>query len=488
MTLGSLPALELDQQVRGALLVLGLVATQIFFACAVLLRPQKRNSSSLAWILVILMVPVAGVLAFLVFGEVHLGKKRLRRHRDIVQRIRAACSEHWEGEAPPELELQHRTLADLAYHVGETTPHGGNHLELIAETERVIDALIADVDGARDHCHFLYYIFMPDASGRRVAEALVRAVGRGVRCRLLVDAVGSARLLDSPLCRELRAGGVELVPALPTKLRLTTGRIDLRNHRKIAVIDGTVGYTGSHNLADAAFATKPRYAPWVDATVRIQGPAVRDLHELFVQDWYLERNESLEKLLAISPPSLPGGVPIQVLGTGPHTNTDALVHLIQAAFHLAREELILTTPYFVPDDGTLDAMKTAALRGVRTQLVVPRRNDSHLVAAASRSFYEPLLEAGVEIYEYNRGLLHAKTITIDHDGAIVSTANLDRRSFELNFEVSLSVYDSDFARKLRALQHSYVEDSERIDATGWSGRRWIDRIAHNAAGILAPIL
>jgi len=479
---------EMKESLRGALIVLAIVAVQIVLAGAVLLRPQKRQSSSLAWILVILTLPGLGALAFFLFGEVRMGTKRVRRHRDIVQRIRTARIEQWQGEVPPELPKAYRPIAALAYLIGETTPHGGNRLQLLAGTEDVIESLVRDIDRAERHCHLLYYIYMPDASGQKVAQALIRAAGRGVQCRLLVDAVGSARLLDSMLKRELRKGGVDVVAALPTHLRLSAGRIDLRNHRKIAVIDGLVAYTGSHNVADAAFATKPRFAPWVDATVRVQGPAVRDLQELFIQDWYMDKDESHEDLLAISPPEEVGGVPVQVMGTGPNCKNDALVQLMQAAFHTAREELILTTPYFVPDEGTLDALATASLRGVSTILVVPRRNDSWLVGAASRSFYEPLLEAGVEIFEYTKGLLHAKTITVDRNGALVSTANLDRRSFELNFEVSLSVYDSDFASHLRFLQRSYMEDSEPIDASRWSGRRWPRRIAHNAAGILAPLL
>jgi len=215
---------------------------------------------------------------------------------------------------------------------------------------------------------------------------------------------------------------------------------------------------------------------------------VRDLQELFVQDWYMETGETLDECLCSATPPRPNGIPVQVIGTGPDSRHEAVVRLIQASFHLAREELILTTPYFVPDEGTLDALLTAAERGVRAVLVVPQRNDSRLVAAASRSLYEPLLESGVEIHEYTRGLLHAKTITVDRRLALVSTANLDRRSFELNYEASLVVYDADFASRLCHLQRSYLEASVPIDPAAWSRRRWPVKILDNAAGILAPIL
>jgi cardiolipin synthase len=470
-------------------LFLASIAIQVVLAALVLLRPPRRQSSALAWILVILVVPAGlGAVAFLLFGEVHIDRRRRRRHREIVDRVHRTTTAHWAEVRPPDLADRLKPVVGLAYRVAETDPRGGNEVQLIADSEAFGEALVRDIDDARQHCHVLTYTFLTDSIGRRLAGALLRAAERGVECRLLVDAVGSATFLDSRLRRELARGGVQVVAALPTRIRFSNARIDVRNHRKIAVIDGQIGYTGSHNVAEAAFAIKPKFAPWVDATVRIAGPVVRDLQELFVQDWYMDTDESLEQVLRIAPREREHGIALQVMGTGPSSRNDALIQLIQTAFHMAREELILTTPYFVPGEGTIDAMTTGAMRGVRTQLVVPQRNDSFLVGAASRSYYEPLLDAGVEIYEYTRGLLHAKTITVDRNAALVSTANLDRRSFELNFEVSLAVYDSDFASQIRFLQRSYIEDSVRIDPSQWLERGWMKRIAQNAAGALAPIL
>jgi cardiolipin synthase len=207
-----------------------------------------------------------------------------------------------------------------------------------------------------------------------------------------------------------------------------------------------------------------------------------------VQDWYLDTDESLDEVLEIMPPAEEGGVATQVMGTGPNSYNEALRQLHLSAFHLAEEELILTTPYFVPDEATLIALRTAARRGVETTLIVPARNDSPLVAAASRSLYQPLLEAGVRIFEYEKGLLHAKTFTVDRNLALISTANLDRRSFELNFEASMMVYDSDFASELRFLQTSYLSDSRRVEPGRWRRRPWPRRLWQNAAGMLGPLL
>ncbi len=471
-----------------ALVFLAVAAVQLLLAGLVLVRPPQRQSSALAWILLILLLPGIGAACFLLFGDVRMGRRRRQRHREIVTRVRAALARHPCPARTAELPDVQRPIANLGYLVGESEARSGNRLELHGDTARFVAALVADLDAATHHVHLLTYIFLADESGRTVAAGLVRAAARGVRCRLLVDAAGSRPFLRSTLRRELERGGVRVVAALPRSLGIGSARIDLRNHRKIVVVDGRVAWTGSHNVADASFAPKPRFAPWVDATVRIDGPAVRDLQELFVQDWYMETGETLDECLALAPLQHETGIPVQVIGTGPDSRHEAVVRLIQAAFHLAREELILTTPYFVPDEGTLDALLTAAERGVRTVLVVPQRNDSLLVGAASRSLYELLLGSGVEIHEYTRGLLHAKTITVDRDLALVSTANLDRRSFELNYEVSLVVYDSDFASRLRFLQRSYLDASEPIDPARWARRGWRRKIAQNAAGVFAPIL
>lgn len=457
---------------------------------AVLLR-RRPSSQTLAWILVIVGLPLVGTLLYLMLGEIKLGSRRIRRHREIMDRIQASppfvAADH--SALRPKLPPKFQQIATLGEAVSEVDALGGNTLRLIGDADLWIDSLVADIDEAQFHCHLLFYIYLADHTGRRVAEALARAAGRGVHCRLLVDAVGSKLFLRSPLRRELERAGVCVVAALAVNpLRMLFYRIDLRNHRKIVVIDGSVGYIGSNNIADPSFAIKARYAPWVDCMVRVQGPVVWDLQMLFVEDWYLDTDESLEELLNIQPLATPDGVPSQVIGTGPNSFNEGLRQLLQAAMHSAREELIITTPYFVPDDAMVSAVSAAARRGVHTTLVLPARNDSPLVAAASRSYYQYLLDSGVHIHEYHKGLLHAKTITADRRLGVVSTANLDRRSFELNFEVSLVVYDADFASQLRFLQQSYLTDSIPVALSEWRQRSVPRKLLHSAASLLSPLL
>ncbi|MFT7463081.1 MAG: cardiolipin synthase [Pseudohongiellaceae bacterium] len=469
------------------------LAIELLVRCALVLfilgRKNRNSTTSLAWVVLIITLPIVGALSYLLVGEARLGKRRLARHRRIVTQTR---NEGWTHGAKGLYPIIKKTLepqASLVESVGGFALRGGNAVELIGDTDKCIASMVADIDQSVDHCHMLFYIMLGDSSGTAIAEALIRAAQRGVECRLLLDAVGSKALLAAPLVTDMRDAGVSVVSALPANLvRAALSRLDLRNHRKVAVIDGQLAYTGSQNIADAAFAPKPKFAPWVDAMLRIRGPAVRDLQELFIEDWYLDSDESLVHKMDIDPPMIEDGVVMQIVPTGPGDHHEGLRLISQSAFHLAREEIQLTTPYFVPAEPEVDALCVAARRGVRTRLVVPARNDSPLVAAASRSRYEQLLEAGVEIYEYTKGLLHAKTMTIDRELAMVGTANFDRRSFELNFEVSALLYDKDFAGQLRFLQRSYMSDSIQVDRNTWLKRGYMRRLSENALGMFSPLL
>jgi len=473
------------------LLVVGEWCFRLLMVSIVLLRRNARSETSLTWITVILALPLIGTALFLTFGLTRLGRRRVRRYREIIARVEHPDNRvrHETASMRHDMSRSDRQLAQLAESLGASPAIGGNSLALMGETDDVIDRIIADVDAATDHCHLLFYIYLPDETGQRLARHLIDAAQRGVTCRLLVDGLGSRSFLRSRLRRKLRAGGVQVAEALPVNpVRLLLSRIDLRNHRKIVVVDGAVGYTGSQNIANADFAPKARYAPWVDAMVRIHGPAVRDLQILFVEDWFLDTNESLEHLLRVSPPIHPDGVPVQVYATGPTKSAEAMRTLVQASIQMAREELVLTTPYFVPDEALTSALCTAARRGTEVTLILPERNDSTLVALASRAYYGSLLEAGVRIRKFRNGLLHAKTLTIDRHIAIITSANIDRRSFDINFEAGVVVYDSDFASELRFLQSHYMEQSVPVRAKEWANRHFMNRVAENGAALLSPLL
>lgn len=464
---------------------------RLLLALAVLMQQGLGPTGRLAWLVVGFAFPLIGAPAYLLFGRARLGVLRRRRYAAVCRAIgaaelRRAARAREPLESPPP---QFVRLAALVERGGGQPVRGGNRLDLFDGADGFLAALEQDLDGARRRAHLVFYIWLDDAAGRRIAAALVRAASRGVHCRVLLDSVGSRKFLGTETCSELRACGVEVVEALPARLwRLPLARLDLRNHRKIAVIDGEIGYTGSQNLAEASFALKPKFAPWVDLMIRIEGPAVHDLEALFAQDWVMETDADPAVLLTPCAASRPSGSQIQIAGTGPVGQNEAMRELTLTALHSAQEEVILTTPYFVPDSPVFHALMATARCGVSTTLVVPARNDSRWIAAASRAYYQGLIEAGVQIYEYEPGLLHAKTLTVDRGLSLITTANMDRRSFDLNFEVSSVVYDEDFCSRLRMLQRSYLGRSRPVNAEEWNARPAWRRLVENAAGLLTPLL
>lgn len=473
-----------------SLLYFAEIAFRVTMVVVVLARRRNNPSATLAWIMLIVALPIIGAVLYIMIGDISLGRRARERHSDIVAHM--TMLEAKLIDDPPDrpvIEDRFLPVSRLAEHVSERPPRAGNRLQLLNDTAAVIQAMVEDIGEARRHCHLLMYIYLNDHSGRRVGEALIAAAERGVTCRVLVDAVGSRPFLRSDLCRRMRAAGVQVVAALPVNpLRMLFARIDLRNHRKILIVDSRIGYTGSQNIADPEFAPKRRFAPWYDCMVRAEGHVVADLQMLFIEDWHLDTEEELDEAIQARPDAFETGVTAQVVGSGPNSPTEAMRNVMLTAVHAAQDELIITTPYFVPDASTVSALCTAAQRGVDTHLVLPARNDSPLVAAASRSHYATLLEAGVNIHEFRGGLLHVKTLTVDRDLGIVGSANLDRRSFEINFEVAMVVFDTDFASELRFMQRSYMHQATVIALADWRERGRLRQIIDNAAGLMSPLL
>ena len=468
------------------------VALQIVFVARALLRPHREPASRLAWVVVILVAPVFGMLAYMLFGETNIGRRRIARMRQALARL-PAFTEIGRHEAETEEDIPERYLP--IFRVGASISGfpavTGNRGKLLGDSDDVIDHLVADIDAARHHVHICFYIWLADNNGLRVAEALKRAAGRGVTCRAMADDLGSRAMIRSPHWAAMAEAGVRLAAALPIGFALSRplkGRIDMRNHRKIVVIDNAITYCGSNNCADAAFAIKPRFAPWVDAMIRFEGPIVRQNQHVFAADWMGHVKEDLSPLFDEPLGEIGEGFPAQVIATGATVRYSAMPEMFESLMYAARRELVITTPYYVPDEPIQAALCASARRGVDTTIVLPARNDSWIVAAASHSYYAQLLDAGVRIYEYVGGLLHTKSLTVDGEVTLIGSANIDRRSFELNFENNILFVDKALTAAMRARQARYIAASTPVDAadvTGWPRSRvlW-----NNAVAMLGPVL
>lgn len=470
------------------------LAIRVGLSLRVIMR-KRAPSVSFSWLVVILLIPFGGAITYLLFGESRIGERRANRlitSRPMINEwtkaLQSKAEIDWDLINPCCSPLERQALAATGI---PAMP--GNSLELIEGADRFFQLLIEDIRKAQSSCYLEFYILSQGGLVDALIDALLAARKKGVVCRVLLDSIGSKPFLRSRVAARLRQGGVTLVEALPAGLlRALFVRIDLRNHRKIAIIDGEIAYTGSQNLVDPRFFRQGNgWGEWIDAMVRITGPVVELLTAAFMFDWLLEGRQQLTEYAGttdIHPVDPAGSALVQLAPSGPGFGEDTIHNLLLTTLYAARRELILTTPYFVPDNAILAALKSAAQRGVAVTIIVPQKNDSRLVHYASRARYEALTAAGVRIMTFTGGLLHTKTITVDGDFCLFGSVNLDMRSFWLNFEMTLFLYDKDFTGQVRELQHRYLQAATQHDAASFQSRSFGQRLLENFALLVSPLL
>jgi cardiolipin synthase len=446
-----------------------------------------------AWIFIVMTFPVMGISLYLLIGERPVGRtltrKIKRMNREYAQITQQMCQEYAGDRA--KLPFEARALSILAESKNGTPVVAGNKIELHTNSLAVLQVFIDEINQAKESLHLEFYIWALGGDADRVGEALIAAAKRGVTCKVLLDSLGSKDWFKSNWPNRFRNAGIQVTEALPIQIgRFQFRRADIRLHRKIFVIDGSIVWTGSMNLVDPrTFKHDSGVGEWVDAMVRVEGPIAAQFELTFSFDWSVD-NPKINHFNDRSPPTSArqGGVIAQELASGPVYRDDILCQVMLSAIIDAREELTITTPYFGPDDGLLQALMASARRGVNVTLIVPKLNDSTLVAWSSKSFYQDLLTSGVKIAEFKGGLLHTKSSLIDKRIAIFGSVNFDQRSFRLNFEISLIVYDRDFCANLESLVQSYLEQSDYIDRVVWAKRPSWHHYLENAAHLTSPLL
>lgn len=473
-----------------ATVVLGFAEAAVLIRA--ILRPHREPASRIAWAVVIVALPIVGILAYLLLGEVRISLRRRVRGREIEAKLPRPRGD--EALAEQIAGGFYRAPFALGRSINDLPPTDGNQVMLAADSNAAIDAMVDDIDAATATVHLCAYIWLADTNGLKIKDALVRAAARGVTVRAMADALGSRLFIRSRHWRQLSDSGVHVLVALPVGNPLWTfirGRVDLRNHRKLLILDNRIAWCGSQNFADPEFRIKPRYAPWVDVMSRWQGSVARHCQYLFVSDWLGDGGDDISGLLAEpwrADEQSDGGAIAQVIATGPTVRYDSMPSCFAELMHSARSELVVTTPYFVPDDQVLFALTSAARRGVETILILPKRNDSIVVAGTSRSYYQDLVGAGVKLFEYRCGLLHAKTMVVDRKVGLIGSANLDRRSFELNFENNILFADEDFAVVLRSRQDHYLADCDPVTQADVDNFGIVYRLWQNSLAMMSPIL
>lgn len=474
--------------------------------CVVRVLYRQRNTgAAFAWLIILFVFPLFGVAAYLLVGEPRLGMARAKRVEQMNVFYRKFAERHFHDEdldTRNKMRRRYQGIANVAASVTGLAASNNNAMRLLTQTDEIVDAMLADIQAARQTCALAFYIIEPQGRIQTLLAAVRDAAKRGVECTILADAVGSSAFFGSEWEGSLKDAGVRIVPALPVGvLKTFFSRSDLRNHRKILIVDNLIAYTGSFNLVD------PRYfkqgagvGEWVDVMMRCRGTVVLEMAAVFYADVAVETDEHLvevqheieqldgkiPELLALKRQS--GDAVAQVIPSAPDQSDPVIYETIVCAIHAAKTRVTITTPYFVPDELLLTALTTAAKRGVEVVLILPEKVDSFLVRWASRAYYPKLLAAGVKIALFHGGLLHAKTLVVDEDYALFGTVNMDMRSFFLNLEISLAIYDAEIARSIAKVQQGYLRDSRYISVSRWQRREKIWGLVENTVRLFSPLL
>lgn len=445
---------------------------------AVIVIPFRRRATAAAWLLLLFFLPIPGLILFLLIGQPKFPRERIEQFRNTV---RPFFDRVGEALAPTQVDPP-SPIAVLSQHLGLFPAVGANAVQLIGDYDEVIRRLIADIDAAKTRVFLLVYIFADDPVGQSVVAALGRAVKRGVDCRVLVDPVGSSHWIRGTE-RCLRDAGVKYRAPLPWHWLRRRTRRDMRNHRKLFIIDGCIGYSGSQNIVAKDFR---RGVVNRELVARCSGPIAAEMEAVFFGDWHLETGDHPPPL--IGPPSAKGDAILQLLPSGAEYPLEGFETLLVWQLHQARERAVIVTPYFIPDEDVLGAMRTAAARGVEVDLVVSKVIDQRLVNLAQRSYYDDLLSCGVRIHLFRDFLLHAKNVGIDGRLGILGSSNVDLRSFQLNEEVSLILLDERSTAALAAVQKAYIEGSEEVRLESWRQRGRPAMVLENLARLISPLL
>ena len=474
-----------------ALDVLGLVVRAVALA---VVPVNRRPSSAMAWLMLIFALPYVGIVAFLLIGSPKLPADRRRRQREVNRLIaeRTAAMPVVPSTDPGPDWLA--PVVALNRELGALPLVTGNRAELIEEYDASLQAMTDAVDAARRFVHVEFYILASDATTAPFFAAMERAVQRGIPVRVLYDHVGSLRVPRyRRTVRHLRRIGVQWRPALPVQpWRLRYQRPDLRNHRKLLVVDGEVAFVGSQNLIDRSYlkrANLRRGLQWQELMVRLEGPIVGSVNAVFATDWHSERGEAWEgEILPGDPAEAPTTLECQVVPSGPGFDNENNLRLFNSLIYNARRRVSITSPYFVPDESLLHAVTTAAQRGLDVELFVSEIGDQPLVFHAQRSYYEALLRAGVRIWRYPApSILHAKHLTIDDEVSVIGSSNMDMRSFDLNMELSLLVSGRDFAQRLGTVQDHYRALSRELTLEEHRRLRLPSRVLDNLARLTSAL-
>lgn len=477
------------------IIVFVLVYIVIILTVAIIIINSTTSSKALAYLLLIILFPIVGVIIYFAIGKnyrIHkLYSKKLKIDRNTFPHLEESLLK-FNQQIFKEREEEFGNFINLArFKPTESILTGNNDVELLINGEVKFHKVLESIQQAKKFIHIEYYIFKDDTIGNRIGDLLKQKAKEGVQVRLIYDDFGSKGIRKS-FVNELKKHGVEAFPFYKIKLLAFANRINYRNHRKIIVIDGIIGYVGGINISDKYINPNPDNLYWRDTHLKITGAAVLALQRIFIADWNFCAKQSIGVDLTYFP--LPVGDPIpdqqmvQIVFSGPDSDHPSIMYAMIQAILSSKKEILITTPYFVPNNSFINAIKIARMSNVSIQLLVPGVSDSFVVNATCNSYYKELLELGVDIYKYKKGFVHAKTMVCDNFLSTVGTANLDQRSFDLNFEVNAFIYDADFSNKLSTQFYQDIKDAEQLHLKHWENRSYPIQFLERVVRLFSPLM
>lgn len=463
-----------------------------------ILMNARSGSKALAYLALIALVPILGIIFYLSFG-INYRKNKIYTRKILQDDRLSALIQNALNQRFKEVSLEHKADLEYFYPLAKMIQEDArnifsddNHVDVLINGEQKFPRLLEDLRNAQEHIHIQYYIYDNDVIGNEIADILIEKHQAGVEVKFIYDDFGASSIRKT-LVRRLKAAGVPNYPFYKIKLIALANRLNYRNHRKIVVIDNKVGYVGGINVADKYINQEKSKGYWRDTHLRIEGLSVLSLQMVFLGDWQFCADENIENITKYFPRNDLSGNEygdkvVQVISSGPDSNYPSILFALNRAILLSKKTVWLTTPYFIPEETLTDALIMASLSGVDIKLLVPMHSDSTFVNTCASSHYEEMLEAGVEIYRYTKGFVHAKTMVCDDKIAFVGTANLDQRSFDLNFEVNAVVYNKELAQQL---SNAFMEDlrhAEKLEYSDWMQRpRW-RRLVERVLYLFSPLM
>ncbi|MEQ6377866.1 cardiolipin synthase [Bacillaceae bacterium S4-13-56] len=466
----------------------------ILFGIALIFLERRDASVTWAWLMVLMFIPVIGFMVYLLFGR-RLNRKHIFKwdqfdQLGVQEQVQSQLSS-LRNETFSFVNKASEKNKDLIYMFlqnDEAVLTQNNDVQIFLDGKEKFSSLMEDLKKAKDHIHIVYYIIRDDFIGQKIGEILAQKAREGVEVRVLYDALGSKSLKKSSI-RQLQKAGVEMEAFFPSKFAMINPRINFRNHRKLVIVDGIIGYTGGFNIGDEYLGMSKKFGYWRDSHLRIEGDAVQSIQTRFLLDWnQASRRHIVNRSRYYPPISAEGNVGIQVVTSGPDSDWEQIKNGYLKVIMSAKKYVYIQTPYFIPDASVLDALRVASLSGVDVRIMIPKMPDHPFVYWATYSYVGELLNAGVKIFIYQKGFMHAKTIVADDVVSSVGTANIDVRSFRLNFEVNAFLYDEEITLKLVNGYREDMNHSSELTMEIYNNRsHWI-RFKESIARLLTPIL